>query len=224
MKNSSLFYATGSLRWQKSSGQVIVMKISKLLQNVILLAIAGGFQSGGHAQENLVNLYDWTPQTLNGLSPNQGVNIWSSNSVGFDVQNGAVIFSHTTPSLTGNLDTTPGASYQISFDLSFNAHTPYVDWFSVSFGDNSFGFDPFGLIFSDPNFYSGTIDFTVIATAPITAMQLAAYGDNGESFYVSDLMVTAVPEVSVNRLLGLGGGSLLLAHLCRRVIPGRKRS
>lgn len=210
------------------------MNISKPLQIAILSSMIFGVELGGYAQVNLVNLYDFTGATQNASSSNQGISAdfdsvllysaWGINGTGM-LSGGFIL-----PILTGNINTTPGTTYEISYTVS---HSQQL-WFAglhpvVVFGSSSVdssgaladGFNPQAAFASD---VSVNVDYTYMATSASTPMTFYGYfGDNADSVKFSDISVTAltqvtpVPEVSTASLLGLGGCVWLLASFGRRL-------
>lgn len=207
-----------------------VLKTSKALQTVMLPVIALGLQSSGHAQGNLVNLYDWTGETMYAADPNDGVIISSFNSANFfgaystNVLNGP---DHIVPILAGSLDTTPGTTYEISYTLEETYNHSFFDGGYMKFGNdtNPCNFsdairNPGTDTYAATNFY----DYTDIATSTTTTMSLECHLDNGDSIQVTGLSVIEVPEISAARLFGFGGCVLLLAQPWRRLSHERGRN
>jgi hypothetical protein len=205
-----------------------IMKISKSLQIVMWSTIALGLQSSGHAQGNLVNLYDWTPETMYGQSPNAGIDISSFNSAYFMGEYSTNVFSgpsHIVPILTGNLATTPGATYEISYTIGLNGSQDNNGG-SLTFGSFDCGFS-FTLPANSWPLYEPTenFDFLVTATSPNTTMIFNFGGiDNGMEIDVSNFSVAVVPEISAARLFGFLGCVLVLAQPWQRLFQKRKRN
>ena len=205
------------------------MKISKLLQIVILSAMVLGLPISGHAQGNLVNLSDWTNETRGAENPNNHVQVisatfayfgpngyWSTNGPGQPVD----------PILTGILDTTPGATYEISYTLSFSSPPGSVPNAQVTFDNCTTNATP-PASFDGFFMLSGTrsLDYTVVATSPTTTMSFNLYiFDDVGSFTLSDVSVTAVPEISSARLIGFGACVWLFAKPWRRLSSRRTRT
>lgn len=201
-----------------------------LFQIAAIFVLMFGLQSSGQAQGNLADLYDWNNETQNVSPATQGeyVSIFSANSAGFyggfatnNLADG--YYHYVSPILTGNLDTTSGATYEVSFTMVDNP----IDTASatVSFGDFTTNFD------LPINYSSGlngiygipvTIDFTAVATSATTTMsfQNQVSFEGNDSVY--DLEVTEVPETSATRLFLCGGFVLLLAKRMRPLIQKRK--
>ena len=211
------------------------MNIIKSVQIVLQSSMALGLQSAGLAQVNLVNLYDWTPQTQYGFSPNQGISIDSFNSASFYGQysvNGRGNRNDIIhPILTASLDTVPGDTYEISYTLKMSNFSNFYTPGSVSFG-NDINLFSFSFPQSQPRgdqIYG--FDYTEIATPTTTAMTFyVGFIDTADALYLSDFSVTTVsemvpvPEVSTAGLLGLGGCVWLLAPLCRRSFGRNKQN
>jgi hypothetical protein len=205
----------------------------KLLQFVALSVIMLQVQSRGLAQGNIADLYNWSNETMDGSDPNPNdyIQISSFSSAlfygGYTDEGGGV-----SPTILGNFDTTPGATYQISFTMqnlnSFDSSA------SESFGDNATNFDlPFVYINGGES-YTDTpvnIDFTAVATFSTTTMSIEYYLDpDGGAASLSDLMVTevsgatGVPEISSTQFFCFGGCALLLARQLRALFAKRKRN
>ena len=198
------------------------MNVSKSLQIIILSTITLGLQSSGHTQSNLVNLYDWKNTGINSLSgPPFITNIWTSTSP--DEAFGGLFFYNN---VSANLDTTPGASYEISFSGQFGGYS-YWGGPTMSFGSFSTGCEllPGGQLNNGDGYYPPVnFDFTVVATDPITAMSFTLYVDNNSEITLSNVSVIQVPEISPTSLIAFGGCILILARQWRRTFQKRKRS
>ena len=186
------------------------MRISRPLVFAVVVVLAFAFQASGRAQGNMVDFYGWNPVVLYGPQ-SAGPSVISSGEVEFFVQPSTNYPNPpftTIPGLTSILDTTPGSTYEISYNATFGAHS--LIWsLSVEFGNDTFDIGPGG---AATNFF----DFMDTATSPNTAMTIRFSGDNGDSIDLSNFTVTEVPEPPVVGLLGLGGGIVLLVLSRRR--------
>jgi hypothetical protein len=194
-----------------------------LCRGLILLALAvvPGLQSPGHAQDNLANLYDCVNQTMNVSDPSQFIMVYSSNSAlfrgGFADSNGGALPPPAVAILTGNLDTTPGTTYEISFTML--DPVPFTGGASMAFGNLNTSLDFTSCPnYTNPNqpFQPINFDFTAIASSTSTSLSFSADLDpDGGAVYLEDLTVTAVPEPSATGFLGsMAAGWLLLAQRC----------
>lgn len=197
--------------------------------NVLSIAVASalffGLQLSAQAGGNLANLYDWnnTTPSVPPSSLGQYINIYSGTSAsflgGYNNQGGGV-----SPTLLGTFDTTPGATYQVSFTMQ------NLNSFSGSayetFGDSSMNFDLPYVYINGGESYADTpvnIDFTAVATSDITTMSIQCYLDPyGGAAGLSDLVVAQVPEVSSISLFCFGGCALLLASRWQSFLPKLK--
>jgi hypothetical protein len=147
--------------------------------------------------------------------------VYSSNCAlfqgGFADYNGDTFPLAAVPTLTGNLYTTPGTTYEISFTMLDPAI--YTGGASMTFGSFSTSLD----FTSYPNYTSENqpflpvnFDFTAIASSTSTSLSFSADLDpDGGAVYLEDLTVTAVPEPSATGFLGsVAAGWLLLAQRC----------
>lgn len=199
------------------------MSISKSLHGFIMAVLVFGLQSGGYAQGNLVNLYDWSGETKYAPSPNYGILLMSSTSVTFygaystNTEGGA---DHIVPVLAGNLDTVPGTTYEISYTV---ANDPLHAEFGngvMSFGSYSNVVDL--LAMGSPG-SSENFDFLFTTSAAVTPMSFSWTIDNGYQATLSSLSVTEVPEASKATLLSFGGVIWLLVRGRRRLSQVRRR-
>lgn len=198
------------------------MKISNLLTIVALPVLVLGSQAGSRAQENLVNLYDWTPETRYGSSPDSGITISDSESAIFYGSYSTNVFSgpdHIIPALAGDISTMPAGTYEISYTLAHDGSFSYCNG-TLSFGGFNYEIHlPFGVDSNAPphSLVSENFNFLVTATASSTPMSFVWSAiDNGDAAFLTSLSVTAVPENSTMSLLFLGGGVWLLASFWRR--------
>jgi hypothetical protein len=204
------------------------LRYLKALPVALVSAAVLGLQSSAQAQFNLSNLYNWDNVTkcVSSGALGQFISIYSYNSADFygGFASGSGAPRGASPTLTEQFDTTPGATYQISFTMqnlnSFGGST------FESFGDNNLNFQlPFtytdgGEYYSDTPVY---IDFTAVATSDLTTMSIQCNLDpEGGAASLSNLMVTQVPEVSSPMLFGFGGFALLLVRRGRQFFPKLK--
>jgi hypothetical protein len=229
--------ACGPEKVEKKQAQenrkVSIMKINHRSSIVMMAVIASGLGFRAQAQSNLVNLYDWTPETQYGFTPDQGISIGSFDSASFYGQysvNGRGNRNDIIhPILTVNLDTTPGTTYQISYTLEMSNLSRFQTPGSLSFGN-----DPSSFLFYFPSSpldgdQTSIFDYTRTAVASTTTMTFyVGFIDTGDLLCLSDFSVTAlspvtpVPEVSTASLLVLGGGVWLLAAVRRRTFEPRQ--
>jgi hypothetical protein len=128
--------------------------------------------------------------------------------------------------LGANLNTTAGATYEISFtlqDASFSGNFGGAGdlWFGNcknslddAFDDGYMGHG--GYVFPSVNY-----DFTAVAASSTTSISFDFVLDEGLNANLSNLMITEVPEISSNRLLCCGGCMFLLARQLRRLSQKR---
>lgn len=200
------------------------MIISKLPSVVTTIIFVLAFQSSVYAQGNMVNLYNWTGETEYGPSPNYGITLVSSTSAiffGAYSTNTTSGPDHIVPVLAGDLDTTPGATYEISYTVANDPAHEEFGGGTMSFGSfsNSIDLLAMGSPGSSENF-----DFLVAASSAVTPMSFSWSIDNGYQTTLSSLSVTEVPEASTVGLFGLGGIVWLLAQGWRRLPQIRRRT
>ena len=203
------------------------MSISKSLLSVIVTILAIGLQASGHAQGNLVNLYDWSNDTMYSGSPQNNVSILSFNAASFNGSqstNGAP-YSLALPVLTANLATGPGTTYEISFTMQ-NEFLESSGQTEVQFGGFTTNFDlpPARLIGGDLQSFPVNIDFTASAASWLTTMEFTVPVDTGDAISLNNFSVTEVPEISSASLFGFGGCVLLLVQQWRRLFQKRKKA
>jgi hypothetical protein len=175
------------------------------------------FQLKGQAQGNLVNLYNWSNQTVVGYDPNPSdyVNILSSTSASFFGDYSKSGFA--VPILSDSLNTVPGVTYEINFtleDQNIEACTGYA-----FFGNTSTDLDlpppggnPFNL-----SVVPVSVDFSAVATSVTTTMSFEFSLDSSGIAGLSNLSVTEVPEVPDLELVVFLGFVLWGAKLSRRL-------
>ena len=201
-----------------------------------------GVRTASAGDGNLVNLYDWVEQPNYDLDSftlihSSSAQITSSNSAwffdGLAINpdwpfNSPILYADTFSMLVANLETIPGASYEISCTFGPGYSVESDCGGSIMFGDVRIGglfqpesFGPSGM----PVDYYFNADFTSVATSGITAMSISAFaagGDLGDSSIVlSNFSVIEVPETSEARILVLAA-TLLLAWRGRRFFPKSK--
>lgn len=155
-------------------------------------------------------------------NPNYGIIISSANAAIFFGSYSTNVLSgpdHIVPVLTGNLETTPGATYEISCTVANDPLHAEIGSGNLSFGSSNYGIDLFAM--GGPG-STQNFDFQITATSPSTTMAFTWWIDNGYQASVSGFSVTQVPEVSSARLSGLGGCMLLLALHWRRLSQRRQ--
>lgn len=181
------------------------------------------------AQENLVDLYGWSNETGYVQNP--------SNFVAIDSYNAAYFYSGITtdfftggpfivePVLSGKISTTPGVTYDVSVTMQLNAPYDIFGGASMSFGDFTNNCNLQNPANGDVPGYNPPVsfDFTSVATSSSTEMTFYAdFGDYTDGLSISDVMVTAVPEMSSTLLLFYGGCILMLAKRLQKVNQMRK--
>lgn len=208
------------------------MSINQSLPLLLLTMITLVLQPRGHAQGNVVNLYHWTIVTATPpgsyTSPTGSVQILSATSAmiysGQNVFTNPFLLGPSNPTLSGNLNTTPGTAYEIIVTLQNNSQwlcNPYL-----TFGDFTTNFILPNL--GGPNPPIGgppvNIDFTIAATSAITMMSInpGLYDVGQVSLF--NFSVVEAPEVSSAELLALGGGVWWLAPQAWRSLHTRKRN
>jgi hypothetical protein len=179
----------------------------------------------GQAQGNLVDLYNWSNETVVGSDPNPNdyVHLGSATSAffhgGYTDQGGGV-----TPVIFGSLNTVPGATYEISFTMQ--NQNSFFGSASLWFGSESTSFQ---LPVTQVNGGQGyadmpvNIDFTAVAGSTVTSMFFQCYLDpDGGSAALNHFMVTEVPEVSSSSLIFGGACVFLVANRLRKVTQKQK--
>jgi len=197
---------------------LLSLSFRKSSQIVALSVIALGIGICGQAQENLVNFYNWTVET----SPPGNILPFldSYNSAAFVgdyniTQPGPAFFQGI---ITGNIETTPSVTYQISFTMQ-NGGDYYLGDPTMSFGNYGMSCDLLAgetLAGGDYVFVPENYEFTVVATGPITTMTFDVVADNGQVVSLSNVSVTAVPEPSSGLVFSFSAFTLVLAHRRKR--------
>lgn len=175
-----------------------------------------------------MDLYSWTDKS----SPYKGlIDLYSSNSATFiGNYNGEGGFNDLV--LAGSLNTTPGATYEISFTLQDKS--PIGDdggSGSFLFGNSEMNLDG---TFRDSYITNGTYefpavnyDFMTLATSSTTTMSFDLVLDEGLNTALSNLAVTEItpaPEISSGRMFFYGGCIFLFAKQLQRFLRNRKRA
>ena len=190
-----------------------------------LLVIGIHFSAKGLAQGNLVDLYDWTDQS----SPYTGlINVYSSNSAVYEGDYGAYGgFNHLN--LAGNITTTPGVTYDVSFTL-LNESSSDSGSGCMMFGNIqtnlNFAFSPSDSYLTSDGYAFNPVTFTfsVLATDSSTPVSFNFDLDEGINANVSDFMITAVPEMSTGSYLLFGGCMLVLARESRKFLQQLRKT
>lgn len=172
-----------------------------------------------------MDLYNWSNETAYAVPGSEGnyISISSADSVNFSGGMGTNPYIFVVPVLAGDINTTPGATYEISFtmqDLNL-----FEGSASESFGAYSTNFNlPVVDESGDPGYYDlpVNIDFTAVATSATTMMSFQCFLDNDGAATLDHLMVTEVPETSTTRLFLYGGCALLLAKKLQKLAQKRK--
>jgi hypothetical protein len=126
------------------------------------------------------------------------------------------VFGPLNPTLTGVINTIPGATYELICTLQ-NLDAMYQADPTFMFGSFSTNF----VLLPSTSDGSTTlnVDFTVTATSTVTTMSFNPWCNDdtgGGRFSISGFSLVQIPEISTGKLLGIGGSALLIAHRCRR--------
>ena len=160
-------------------------------------------------------------------SPQNNISILSLNSASFQGSLSTNNSAHplALPILTGNLATTPGAIYEISFTM-LNGWLTDIGQIELSFGNFTTNFDlPPAQQTGGLQYFPVNIDFTAIANSLTTTMTFTVPVDVGGQISLDNFSVNDVPETASSAgLLGLGAFALLLARHGRRWFPTSKRN
>jgi hypothetical protein len=178
----------------------------------------------GHAQGDLVNLYNWSNETES-VAPDtmsRFISIYSNSSADFY---GGFTTNYSSgfavcPLLVGTVNTVPGDSYEVSFTMQ--NMSGYAGGVAESFdGDStnlSFPSDDLGYTEIPVN-----VDFTAVATSTTTMVSFQCYLDpEGGQADLYNVSVTEVPESSASRLFLCGGFVLLMAKQLRKATQKQK--
>jgi hypothetical protein len=181
-----------------------------LFCTLFLSAFLLPLQSHAQAPINLVNLYDWNV-IGNTFDPGADVQVTSSTSAVFfgDFSTNGIPTANLA--LSYDLNTTPGATYEISFTME--DEVLYDSYARETFGNTG---NCFLLPVTQTNIFPGyfdtpvTIDYTAVATTAITTVSFGATadGDYGET-QLWDVSVIEVPEVGSGKLFAFLGCILL---------------
>jgi hypothetical protein len=215
------------------------MSIRKSFYMVLFSTIMFGLQLSGLAQDNLVDFNNWTAEAIltsdaasgqpiippitnyppvapigmgnNSASFEGGLGEWrDANGIGHQAFQYLLVY--------GQLDTVPGASYEISGTLE--NPTEFASYqASLSFGDVGISL-PETLQSGVPG-YPNTYDFDTIITATCAATMVSfscAPDFDGGALDLYSLSVTEVPEVSAASLFFFG--VCLLSLFQRKFGPG----
>lgn len=197
------------------------------------VALLSGFllqlSSAGQAQENLVDLYHWSNETGYVPNPSNFVAINSYNTAYFSSGYTTNPFNQgplfVEPVVSGELNTIPGVTYDVSFTLQLNAPYDAFGGASMSFGAFTTNCNLQNPANGDQPGYNPPVnfDFTSVATATTTPMSFCAgFDDFSDGLSISDVMVTAVPEISSAKLFCCGLALLVLREQWTRLINRRK--
>ncbi|HEV2329076.1 MAG TPA: hypothetical protein VGY56_09845 [Verrucomicrobiae bacterium] len=183
------------------------------------------YPSIGAAQGNLADLYNWVDESV----PYKGlIDIYTSNSATFVGDYGSNFSDVNQLNLSGNLSTTPGVPYEISFTLQDTGIGDFAGAGNVCFGNSEIILDSTfadgyitngGYVFPPVNF-----DFIAVAASSTTSMSFGFALDEGLNADLSNLEITEItpaPEASTNWLVCCGGCVLLLAKQLRRLVQKR---
>jgi hypothetical protein len=197
----------------------------KALPISFALAAFFGFQLSATAQGNLVDLYGWSDATTD-IRPSQVNEFALATSHTSAEFNGGLTTNSggggppwVEPSLTGDLNTTPGVTYEISYTLNSAGMTGFG--VSMAFGDSTALYEFPGGTFGS---IATNLCYTVTATSADTQMSLQCYLDPSEAIDLTGLSVQEVPEMSSTWLFCYGGCALLLARQLRELSQKRKRA
>lgn len=196
------------------------LQASGLTSAVMLSAILVGIGLDGRAQGNLVNLYDWSNNTRYSGSPNNNVRINSSDSAGFfgSGSTNNAPYPLALPGLAGQIGTTPGTMYEISFTMENNTYESIGDP-CVCFGDFTTNLDLPVAQANGPQsqYYPVDVDLSILATSSTTDFTFTVPADEGELISLDNLTVTEVPEMSTTAIFGFFGCSWLFLRRWRQV-------
>jgi hypothetical protein len=127
----------------------------------------------------------------------------------------------------GDMNTTPGATYEISFTLQDASFSGDFDGAGdVSFGNCEVNLDSAfedgymttnGYLFPPVNY-----DFTAVADSSTTSMSFDFLLDEGLNADLSNLDIMEVPEPSATRVLYCSGCLMLLARQWRKLTQKQK--
>lgn len=213
-KHTNTIEGCRGFSWLNPQG---VFKCPALLQIAVLAAVLFQFASIGHAQGNLGDLYNWKDDSapITGL-----IDIYSCNSATF-IGNYANFPGLNQLSLSGGLNTTPGATYQISFTLQDTGIGDFDGtgdlWFGSSEMNLNSTFEDGHITGNGYAFAPVNYDFTAVATSSTTSMSFDFVLDQGLNADLSNLQITIVPEISTSRLFCYGGFVLVLAGQLRKL-------
>lgn len=208
----------GRLFWLDRSSPRGTSSLFKIAALSLLLVFQ--FPSLDWAQGNLVNLYNWHDATAD--IPPSDSNLYafavSPNFAEFD---GGLTSNSVNggppwiqPRLTGILDTTPGATYEISYTLSTGETAASVD---MLFGDSDALYEYCG---GDMGFSTNLV-YTFEAASTTTQMSFECNLDPVQSIDLFGVSVVEVPEIRSGYLIVFLGCAWWFAKKWRRLMPSR---
>jgi hypothetical protein len=199
-------------------------KLLKTWQTVMLAAMLA-VELNGQAQANLINLYNWSNDTRYSGSPNHNVQIDSFDSAKFyggrSTNNAPSPLA--LPVLTGDLYTTPGASYEIAFTMQ-NDYLESIGNTKVSFGGFVTNLDLPSAQFNSQGLqvYPVDINLNFVATSQTTDFTFCVPLDEGDVISLDNFTMMEVPEMPTSAILGLFGGFWLFLRW-RKQVSNTKR-
>lgn len=221
MKQTKAGTGRRGMRWSKSWGPFRFIQFFHIAASAAFML---EFQSLAHAQGNLINLFDWTDNSR----PYRGlIDVFNNNSGVFE---GAYANSQgqlNQLNLTGQISTTPGAVYDVSFTLQdvspFDSGIGSVTFGSIQSSlDYAFSSQDSHFTSNGYQFYPVTYNFTAVAASSMTSMTFDFTLDQGMNAEVSGLTVTEAPEVSSVELFGCGAFAWLFVRHWRQIVEKRK--
>jgi hypothetical protein len=194
----------------------------KKIYRIFFIVITGLFLATSYRAQGIpINFYNWTSEAANPSYPThiQPVEVLSQNSAAFGyIELGfpETVYGDYFPYLfAGNLNTLPGAYYEITFTIQNDAD--FIANASMSFGDfttnltSAINVPNYPPNINQPRFNPVNVDVVLQATSDTTLMNFTVNNDLFGVVYVSNVAVTQVPEKqSTAVLLGIGLVSLLI--------------
>jgi hypothetical protein len=192
----------------------------RLLQIAMLSILVLQIQLLAQAQGTIVDLYNWSDQTQDIPPSEAGLFAFATSPTSAEFRGGFPTNSNgggppwLEPCLNGTVDTTSGATYEISYALSTGPTAASV---SITFGD-------FTSLYEFPGgaSYATNLIYTVEASSSITPMTFQCYMDPDESIDLTGLSIQEVPELSTWELFLFGACILLIARQVMTMIQRRK--
>ncbi|MGH7981402.1 MAG: hypothetical protein ACREE6_18645 [Limisphaerales bacterium] len=167
----------------------------------------------GRAQGNLASFNNWWDTTADIPSTESNEFAFAASPTFVEFNGGQTTNGQepwVEPSFSGDVNTTDGAMYQISYTLSTG---PTAASLYMSFGGSILSYDYQGGDFG----FSTNLIYTIEATSASTTMSFVCYLDPSESVDLTDFSVTQVPELSSEKLFAFLGCALLCVRKLRRL-------